>query len=683
MIKILQRIRTTTLLLLFFEVAIISGGVILYYYDFAGLKSLFSFATMVGLLLVIMIINITFMLSSLASLLNNRQQKDLKTADLLGSDIPEAYRIAGLGIVIMDDDYQIIWVNEVIQDMNDKLIETNVLMWKVELEPLTNNQQEEVMITLSGKTFSVRYLKQSKMFILKDVTAYENLLAVYKLEATVVGVIVLDNYEENAPAFDEQSDYISLIRTKVVSYFYDIGFVIQKIRSDSYYVVGNMQALENFKKDNFKILEVIYNLDKGQLKLMTLSIGMAYGVNDDVRKLNAMAFEALEIAVARGGNQGIIDDHHKKESFGGFHLNQDNEMKVDLRIQERNDNIIKAIKAAKTVYIVGHKETDMDALGASLSVKAICDFLKKPSKVILDYADTEKRTRAAVSSLFSVEENKFNFITSQKAISLIDPKDLLIVVDVNNPDLVVGNNILFKRIPTLVIDHHKRSDLSITDTALEPMIDTTASSATELVIDVLMNNRYIKRSEFTMHQHFATIMLSGIYLDTNFFRISTVGPRSFETSRFLIEKGAETNKAHDLLKEDFQELLMINRITAGAETLDNGVLLASFAEDDPIVDSVMISKISNAMMDMRGVNAAFVIGKTSAEGKIKVSSRSDGTINVALIMEKLGGGGHFSMAAFESTDYKTMIDMKIKIKEVLKEYLTRAREMKTSGKEES
>jgi c-di-AMP phosphodiesterase-like protein len=682
MIKILQRVRTTTLLLLFLEVTIVASGIILYYYDVAGLQTVFSFSMMIVLLLIIMVLNITFMLSSLASLLNNRQEKDLKTSDLLGSDIPEAYRIAGLGIVIIDDDLQIIWVNEVVEDMNDKLIETNILKWKAELEPLTNFSQEEVMINLSGKTFSVQFLKQSKMFILKDVTAYENLLAVYKLEATVVGVIVLDNYEENAPAFDEQSDYISLIRTKVVSYFHDIGFVIQKIRSDSYYLIGNMQALENFKKDNFKILEVIYNLDKGQLKLMTLSIGMAYGVNDDVRKLNAMAFEALEIAVARGGNQGIIDDHHKKESFGGFHLNQDNEMKVDLRIQERNDNIIKAIKAAKTVYIVGHKDTDMDALGASLAVKAMCDHLKKPSKVILDYADTEKRTRAAVSSLFSVEENKFNFIASAKAISLIDPKDLLIVVDVNNPDLVVGNNILFKRIPTLVIDHHKRSDLSITDTALEPMIDTTASSATELVIDVLMNNRYIKRSEFTMHQHFATIMLSGIYLDTNFFRISTVGPRSFEASRFLIEKGAETNKAHDLLKEDFQELLIINRITAAAETLDNGVLLASFAEDDPIVDSVMISKISNAMMDMRGVNAAFVIGKTSSEGKIKVSSRSDGTINVALIMEKLGGGGHFSMAAYESTDYKTITDMKAKIKEIMKEYITRARDMKNSGKGE-
>jgi c-di-AMP phosphodiesterase-like protein len=172
MIKILQRVRTTTLLLLFLEVTIVASGIILYYYDVAGLQTVFSFSMMIGLLLTIMVLNITFMLSSLASLLNNRQEKDLKTSDLLGSDIPEAYRIAGLGIVIIDDDLQIIWVNEVVEDMNDKLIETNILKWKAELEPLTNFSQEEVMINLSGKTFSVQFLKQSKMFILKDVTAY-------------------------------------------------------------------------------------------------------------------------------------------------------------------------------------------------------------------------------------------------------------------------------------------------------------------------------------------------------------------------------------------------------------------------------------------------------------------------------------------------------------------------------
>jgi c-di-AMP phosphodiesterase-like protein len=682
MIKILHQLRLSTLLILFVEVALITAGFLSYYYNYLGIQSVVSINVLVLIMLVFMMFNILFMLSFLSRLLDNRQQKDLKTADLLGSDIPEAYRMAGLGIMIVDDDLQIIWVNEVIQDMNDKLIETNILDWKAELRPLTSGQVTDVMVTITGKTFLVRFLKQSKMFILKDVTAYEDLLDVYKRESTVVGVLVLDNYEENAPAFDEQSDYISLIRTKVVSYFHDIGFVIQKIRSDSYYILGNMTALAAFKKDNFKILETIYNLEKGQSKLITLSIGIAYGVNDDVRKLNAMAFEAVEISVARGGNQGIIDDHNKKEPFGGFRLTQDNEMKVDLRIQERNDNIMKAIKNAKTIYIVGHKETDMDALGASLAVKAICDHFKKPSKVILDYQDTEKRTRAAVSSLFSVEENKFNFTTSEKANSLIDSKDLLVVVDVNNPDLVVGNSILFKRIPTIVIDHHKRTDLSISDTILEPIIETTASSATELVVDIIMHNRYIKPNDFTPHANFSTIMLGGIYLDTNFYRLSTVGPRTFEASRFLIEKGAETNKAHDLLKEDFKELLIINRITASAETMDNGVLLAAFDEEDPIVDSVLISKISNAMMDMRGVNATFVIGKVNAEGKLKVSARSDGTINVALIMEKLGGGGHYSMAAYESTEIKSIVEMKIKIKEILKEYLVRARDMQESLKGE-
>jgi c-di-AMP phosphodiesterase-like protein len=675
MIKILQKIRTQTLLLLFLEILLIVSGIVMYHYDFLGFRSVLSFAVMIVFLVSIMVINIFFLLNALARMLKNRQQKDLQTADLLGSDIPEAYRFAGLGIIVIDDDFQIVWVNEVIQDMNDRLIETNIFEWRKELEDLYTNASTEAMIDVAGKTFFVKYLRQSRMFILKDVSEYEDLLKVYQDESIVVGVVVLDNYEENAPAFDEQSDYISLIRTKVVSYFGDLGFVIQKIRSDSYYIIGTMVALDKFRKDKFKIIETIYQLEKNQSRLITLSIGIAYGVNEDIKKLNSMAFEAVELAVARGGNQGIIDDHNKKENFGGYHLTKGNEMKVDLRIQERNDNILRAIQQAKNIYIVGHKDTDMDALGACLAVKALGDHFKKPTKIILDYPDTEKRTRAAVSSLFTAEENKLTFIQSEKAINIIDEKDLLVVLDVNNPDLVVGNSILFKKIPTIVIDHHKRTDLTITSTLYDPLIDTSASSTTELIVDIIMHNRFVKAKDLNLSETTATIMLSGIYLDTNFFRLKSVGPRTFEASRYLIEKGAETTHAHDLLKEDFSELLIINRVTASAETIETGVLLTSFLEDDPVVESALISKISNAMMDMRGVNVAFVVGKIKADGTLKVSARSDGSINVALIMEKLGGGGHHTMAAMETTTVMSMDALKTLIKETTREYFSSAKEM--------
>lgn len=402
------------------------------------------------------------------------------------------------------------------------------------------------------------------------------------------------------------------------------------------------------------------------------------GTSDDYTKLNGRAIEALELAVARGGNQGIIEEDGNKQFFGGYRLSQDNEMKTAQRIRERNDKILRNILEAKQVYIVGHLDADLDALGSALGVRAICEHLKIPSRIIFDYAETEKRARQTVSGEFSPSENKQIFIKSTDAIAQITEKDLIVVVDVSRPALVMGNQILEKNIPTIVIDHHKRTDEFIAKVTMEPVIDTSASSATELVVDIILHNKYFKAFEFKLPSLIATIMLAGIYLDTNFYKLKTVGPRTFDASRFLIEKGADTNKAHELLKEDYNDLLIINRVTAAAENIENDVLLATFNEEEVVSnDSALIAKVANAIMDMRGVKAAIVIGKVTPNGYTKVSCRSDGSINVAMLMEKLGGGGHYTAAGYETKVLESIQSVKTRVLETLKEYLSRAREMQS------
>jgi c-di-AMP phosphodiesterase-like protein len=674
MIKILRRLRVSTLLLLFIEIIIISTVIIFYYYDILQFQSVFSFAVMVGLLVSILIFNIIFNLSAFSALLKNRQTKDLQTAELLGSDIPEAYRYAGLGIIITDQDDVVIWVNEVIQDLDIQLIEKNIFTWKDELRQFIRDGKAKVNITIGGRIFEVKYLTTSHMFILKDISAYENVIDIYHKHSPVVGIVVLDNYEENAPAFDEHSNYISLIRTTVTAYFNGLGFVVRKIRNDSYYVVGNIIAFEKMKATKFSIIDTIFNLDKGQSRLITLSIGIAYGIQEDWLKLDASAYEAVELAVARGGNQGMIDDQHKKEPFGGYRLSQENEMKTAAKVRERNDKILRFMKDAQRIFVVGHLDTDMDSLGSALAIKTVADYFKVPLKIILDYQSTEKRTRAAVSSLFTVEENKEFFIRSEQAIQTINAKDLLIVVDVSRPALVVGNQILDKDIPTIVIDHHKRTDEFIAKVTMEPVIDTAASSATELVVDIIMHNKYFKSKELPLPTTYATIMLSGIYLDTNFYKLKTVGPRTFDASRYLIERGADTTKAHELLKEDYAEVLVINRVTASAQTIETGMLLATFQEEELNIDPSLIARVSNNLMEMRGVNAAFVIGKVTQDGQVKISCRSDGSINVGLIMEKLGGGGHFSMAGFQTKTTDTINNIQQKLITTIREYLVQAQQ---------
>jgi c-di-AMP phosphodiesterase-like protein len=431
----------------------------------------------------------------------------------------------------------------------------------------------------------------------------------------------------------------------------------------------------NMKKDNYRLIEMVFAIDKKQERKITLSMGLAFGNSDDYLKLNGMAIESLELAVARGGNQGVVNEEGKKEFFGGYRLNQENEMKTAIKVRERYDKIIRNMMEAKRVYIVGHLDADMDALGSALGVRAICEQLKIPSKIILDYNYTEKRALQAVMGKFSVQENKTTFMKSEDAIKEITEQDLIVVVDVSRPSLVMGNNILDKNVPTIVIDHHKRTDEFIAKVTMEPVIDTAASSATELVVDIMLHNKYFKGNEFQLDTIVSTIMLSGIYLDTNFYKLKTVGPRTFDASRFLIEKGADTTVAHELLKEDYNDVLIINRVSAGAETIETGVLLATFQDDEINPDPAMIAKVANAIMDMRGVNAAIVIGKITPHGYTKVSCRSDGTINMAMLMEKIGGGGHHTAAGYETKVVEPIATMKTKVIEVFKEYLSRAREM--------
>jgi cyclic-di-AMP phosphodiesterase len=675
MIKILSRLRATTLIILLLEVILIAGAIVMYYYDIFNIQSIFTFPVMMGLLSILLVFNIIFMLSFVALILDNRRKKDLRTADLLGSDIPEAYRYTGLGIILLDQDDQVIWVNEVVQDLDPSLVETDIHEWKKELIPLIQNLKTITQITLGGRVFEVKFLTTSRMFILKDITAYEDLLRIYHSQSPVIGYVVLDNYEENAPAFDEKSDYISKIRAMLIGYLTNFGFIVQRIRSDSYYFFGPVTAYEKLKADKYRLIEMVFSLDKKQERQITLSMGLAFGVNDDYLKLNGMAIEALELAVARGGNQGVVDEEGKKQFFGGYRLSQENEMKTAQRIRERNDKILRNLLEAKHIYIVGHFDADMDALGSALGVRTICEHLKIPNHIILDYEYTEKRARQAVMGKFSVQENKAIFIKSQDAINQVTEQDLIVVVDVSRPSLVMGNNILDKNVPTIVIDHHKRTDEFIAKVTMEPVIDTSASSATELVVDIMLHNKFFKANELQLNSIVATIMLSGIYLDTNFYKLKTVGPRTFDASRFLIEKGADTTVAHELLKEDYNDVLIINRVTASAETIETGVLLAAFQDDEINPDPAMIAKVANAIMDMRGVNAAIVIGKITPNGFTKVSCRSDGTINMAMLMEKIGGGGHYTAAGFETKVVEPIQVTKTKVIEILKEYISRAREI--------
>ena len=299
-------------------------------------------------------------------------------------------------------------------------------------------------------------------------------------------------------------------------------------------------------------------------------------------------------------------------------------------------------------------------------MKAICNRLKKNSRIVADLKNTETKTRAAMITSFGKDELEKLIVSSKEAESLIAGNTLLVVVDVHIPSMVMAPRLVDMAAKIVVIDHHRRAEEYI-DSPVFNHIDPAASSACELISEFIRFSSINPKIE--LPSTYATIMLSGIFLDSGYFKSRSTGIRTFEAATILKEYGADNSLADDFLKDDYEEHQEVTDITANLETPFYGVVIAT-ADQDRLYDHATIAKAANMCLSYKGVHAAFVIGKVS-QREIRVSARSDGTINVSLLSEKLGGGGHFTSAAasFIGTDLKTI---KEKIIVVLETSLTEA-----------
>ena len=293
-------------------------------------------------------------------------------------------------------------------------------------------------------------------------------------------------------------------------------------------------------------------------------------------------------------------------------------------------------------------------------------MIAQASLNFVDLKNTEAKTRAALTSSFGKDELEKLIVNSKEAEDLIGGNTLLVVVDVHIPSMVMAPKLVDRAAKIVVIDHHRRAEEYI-DSPVFNHIDPAASSTCELISEFIRFSSINPRIE--LPSTYATIMLSGIFLDSSFFRSRSTGIRTFEAATILKEYGADNSLADDFLKDDFEEHKEVTEITTNLETPYYGVVIAT-ANQDRLYDHATIAKAANTCLTYKGVHAAFVIGKVS-QREIRVSARSDGTINVSLLSEKMGGGGHFTSAAttFNNMDVRTV---KNKILAVLESSLTEA-----------
>ena len=662
----LAKTKTFAFIVVFLEMAAIIFFGVCYFNNLLKFKEIFTTDLVFIILTSLLIFDIAFLWALLFRFSKLRQQSDLKAADLIGSDIQEAYNFGMIGLAVVNENNNVIWVNDLFNERKIEILDENILEWQPSLTELVDGGINNIVkIVINSRNYEVKLLKDAGLYIFRDVTDFETVSAFSKRQATVVGQIIIDNYSDISGVVDESSDIISKVRNVIFEYARDYQVLLRRVRNDAYFILCNSESLQKMVADKFSLLDKIHEIGEKEETPPTLSIGIAYDF-PDVIKLNEMANAAIEIAMSRGGDQVVVSQYGQDlVFFGGKSEAQENRNKVKVRVMA--DSVISLIKNSSNVIVMGHAMSDMDSLGACLGIKAMCDYCHKPAHIVYESKNTERKTKGAIISTFSKEEMPKIFVTQAEALDKLKTNTLVIVCDVHKANMTVAPKLIEKATKVMIIDHHRRGEDFIESPVFSD-IDSSASSASEMVAELVSYSSANPRIQIP--SAYATIMLAGIFMDSNFYKATTVGTRTFEASMILKEYGADNSKADDFLKDEFEEYALVTKIISTIQTPHYGVVYC-MADEDDIIEAATLAKVGNQCMQMKGVNACFVIGRT-AEDEVRISCRSDGSINVQLLAEKLNGGGHFTQAA--CTFKKMSLEqVETRLLNVLSDYLNDSR----------
>lgn len=467
---------------------------------------------------------------------------------------------------------------------------------------------------------------------LKDITELEH----YKKKArdirTVIMHVLIDNYDE---LLSEEGDDVSYeaekeIENLIFDWARGLGGSVRHVEKGRYMCLFNSETLEEIKEAKFDILEKAKMRGAGSVIEPTLSIGVGIG-GEDINEIDVFAKTALDMALGRGGDQAVIKDGGTFSYFGG--KNRETEKRTKVKVRVKALAMVGLIEECDNVIVMGHSNADADSFGASVALACIAMAHGKQAKVLLEtYDSTVKQL------LKSFENNQTHgglFVNKMQARELMRPKTLVIVCDTHRRSLVASPEILDEAPQLILIDHHRRSEEFISDTDLlyhEPF----ASSSCEMIAEML---QYIGRGG--INAEIAEAMYAGVLVDTNNFIYKT-GVRTLEAASYLKRLGADTLHVRGNFRESMADYVKRSEIVAGVEMYRGNLGISKVYEE--AVKQEVIAKAANDILELENVSASFVIAPTG-EGVISISCRSYGDVNVQLIAEKMGGGGHMLAGA--------------------------------------
>ena len=468
-----------------------------------------------------------------------------------------------------------------------------------------------------------------------DETELRQSIQEIKDQQMVSMLIYIDNYEEALDSVEEvkRSLLVALVDRKVSKYFSERDSIIKKIEKDKYFVAFKQKYLDELIEDKFSILEDVKTVKVGNEMAVTLSIGVGVSGNSYTQKYEYSRM-AIDLALGRGGDQVVVKEGEKISYFGGKSRQVEKMTRVKARVKAHA--LREIIESREEVFIMGHSISDMDAFGAAVGIFCAAQVLGKKAHIVLDEVTSSLRP---MKECFTEEKGypADMFLHGEQAIEMADNRSVVVVVDTNRPNYTECPGLLGKSKTIVVFDHHRQSS-EVIENAVLSYIETYASSTCEMVAEVLQyfnENIHLKPNE-------ADSIYAGILIDTNNFMTKT-GVRTFEAAAYLRRCGAEVTRVRKLLRDDMAAYKARAEAVRHAEVF-RGAFAISICPADPDVESPTIAgaQAANELLNIVGIKASFVL--TEYNGKIYISSRSIDEINVQLIMERLGGGGHLNVA---------------------------------------
>ena len=572
-------------------------------------------------------------------------------------------------VLIVDSDGRLQWANEALESYLGQKPEQGMPIksfWPgVILEPIWGMEGEYVFAQ-GEKYYRAEYRpvvtesadSSLMVFYVSDITDFEHLRRDHLLSRVVLAYIQVDNYDEVLQGLTEAERTALLFEVNRLldDWSHGLGGFLRRVSDDLYLTIMDRKALDQALADKFDVLDQVRALRSANKLPVTLSLGVAVADSQTMGELGTQAQAGLDLALGRGGDQVAVQLDGKMQFYGGKAKAVEKHTRVKARVVAHA--LRELIEGSDEVFIMGHHNEDFDALGASMGVAKMARQVGRPVHIVL--SDMNEGIDKFTDMLKEKDEYAGLFVRANDLLTITAAHPLLIVVDTHIPHLVAGPALLERISQVVVIDHHRRSEHCIANPLLI-YIEPASSSTSELVTELLM---YFSE-DLVLSRLDATALYSGIIVDTKNFAVQT-GVRTFDAAAYLRRAGADPVLVRHLFRTDYETNIAISKAKAYSNLYEGGLITTTCPEIIPNIQAIA-AQVADSLLRIEGVRMSLVFFRLDAE-TVGISARSTGELNVQVIMENFGGGGHQNVAGAQVKKQK-LEDVQAKAIELSRKYI--------------